>query len=542
MKTPKKFNANSPIKISIVPDTGDANPSAGLLISLPENCSSRRTIDLNRWLGLGIDAWVWACANLLHALLASREISHRTLVSYAAEGLRFLFEFLVVSAEPVQPQHFQRCHVHLYINWLKKQVGGYSTQRNRYNFTKSVLVGLLRRGIIPDSHDLFPVNPFPRSNNGENFAGALSQAERSRLMHALRDDLTAIHHKRFQGSQSAALVVHLLAVAVRTGANPTPLLEATRDCLRPHPFLPNLMLLELFKRRGNSTRLVNLRYSKEQDGSLAIPMDGVGLIRKVHEVTQPLVVDAMAEHRDRLWLYRDGSYRRPGRIAVLTHATLAEGISALVARHDLRGDDGEPMRLNLSRLRKTMEQRLWALSGGDLISTAALMGHDPKVADSHYLQCTQKIRENAAFVGEALADIYDKGFGDEGVASTVPALPNISPTGRCKDPYNGDRAPKNGHPCDDFLSCLACTSYTVVGSPADLHRLFSFYWFLEREALRIRAADWRAEFRNTMNLIDRFTADKFDTDLVEAAKAYAKLTPLQFWADYTLNNPEATYD
>ena len=105
-----------------------------------------------------------------------------------------------------------------------------------------------------------------------------------------------------------------------------------------------------------------------------------------------------------------------------------------------------------------------------------------------------------------------------------------------------DKAPKNGEPCDDFLSCFACTSYTIVGSPADLHRLFSFYWYLEREAVRARSADWRAEFRNTMDLIDRFTADKFEAGMVATAKTRAKSEPLQFWADYTLHNREVKYD
>jgi len=217
---------------------------------------------------------------------------------------------------------------------------------------------------------------------------------------------------------------------------------------------------------------------------------------------------------------------------------VAYGIAELVKRHDLKGDDGKPLHLNLSRLRKTLENRYWAISGGDLIATAALMGHDPKVADNHYLACTQQMRENATFVGEALADIYDRG---EVVKKVIPILPGKSPTGRCKDPYHGDKAPKNGEPCDDFFSCFTCKSYAVVGSPEDLHRLFSFYWFLEREMNLARTQDWREEFRNTMNLVDRFTADKFDAQLVAEAKARAKVEPLKFWASYTLNSAEVVY-
>ncbi|WP_439892977.1 hypothetical protein ACS7SF_23945 (plasmid) [Ralstonia sp. 25C] len=539
MRKRKQFNAPPPTAIVLTPEDRSADPVASALIRLPDNPYGYRNIDLRRWLGKGIDAWVTACADQLRAFIAGRELSPLTIFHYAAGGLRYLFEFIMESGEPIRPQDMDPRHLRLYVGWLKQKDWAYGNQRNHYVFTKSVLEALVRRGAITDQKGLFPANPFPNSRSQMNGATALSHSERSRLAHVLRDELVAIREKRFEGSESAALVVMVLAVAIRTGANPTPLLEARRDCLRRHPFLPNLMLLELFKRRGNATKLVNLRYSREEANSLAIPMDGVALIRSVRDASESLVAEAKVERQDRLWLYRAEAGRNFGRVVALTGQRLALGISTLIARRDLRGDDGEPLRLNLSRLRKTLEQRLWALSGGDLIATAALMGHHPTVADNHYLACTEKIRENATFVGEALAEIYEKGPSDAGASSV---LPGKSPTGRCKDPYSGDRAPKNGRPCDDFLSCFACTSYTIVGSPDDLHRLFSFYWFLDQEITRARTADWQAEFRNTMNLIDRFTADKFDVGVVAAAKARAKSEPLPFWAAYRLNDVETTDD
>lgn len=72
-----------------------------------------------------------------------------------------------------------------------------------------------------------------------------------------------------------------------------------------------------------------------------------------------------------------------------------------------------------------------------------------------------------------------------------------------------------------------------------MHRLFSFYFFLEREMHKARSADWRAQFRNTMLLIDRFTADKFDAALVAAARSMACKDPLRFWATYSLTEPIA---
>ncbi len=51
---------------------------------------------------------------------------------------------------------------------------------------------------------------------------------------------------------------------------------------------------------------------------------------------------------------------------------------------------------------------------------------------------------------------------------------------------------------------------------------------------RARSEEWRTEFRYTMLLIERFTADKFDAELLSIARERARTEPLGFWAAYTL--------
>lgn len=532
MKTKKPFAAPPPVVVTTTPPP-EATPDEGnpLIIPVPENPCRARTLDLTPSLNQGIDAWVHACAGQLRAFLQGKSVAPSTVVGYWINGLRHFFEYLVATHGPSDPAQLEPQDIRRFIGWLSEQGGAYGSQKNRYNNTKSVLTALVRRKLIPEQDGLFPANPFPGSNSRVKGQAPLSSAERMRLATALRDDLIAIHKGRFDGVDSAALVVHLLAVAIRCGANPTPLLEAKRDCLQDHPFMPNMKRLILLKRRGNATKVVQLRYSKEADDSVSVAMDGVALVKKALTTSDPLVAEAKPEYRNRLWLCR-GEGQSSGKVIPLTTTTLALGITALITRHDLRGEDGEPLRLNLSRLRKTVEMRLFDLSGGDLIATAALMGHEPQVADTHYLACTQQMRENATFVGEALPDIYRNGDTERKV---IPILPDKTPAGRCKDPYQGDKAPKDGTPCDDFFSCFACTSYAITGSPDDLHRLFSFYFFLEREMHHAKTEDWRTEFRHTMLLIDRFTADKFDAEVVAVARERARTEPIRFWAAYTLS-------
>lgn len=535
MRTRKPFDAPPPVVVASAPP--EEPPQDGdhpLIISIPENPSRTRTIDLTPWLNHSIDAWVHACAGQLRAFLQGKSVAPSTVVSYWKGGMGALFEYLVATHGPAEPAQLEPQDIRRFLGWLSEKGLSYVSQKAFYQKTKAVLTALVHHRIIPAQDVLFPVNPFPGSNGRFKGQTPLSSTERARLAKALRDDLIAIHKGQFDRPDSHALVVHLLAVAIRCGANPTPLLEARRDCLQDHPFMPTMRLLILFKRRGNATKIVQLRYKKDVDDSVSVAMDGVGLIKKALAYSEPLLAEAKPEHRNRLWLCRrsERSPRSAGKVMPLTDAMVVHGITALITRHDLRGDDGAPLQLNLSRLRKTVEMRLFDLSGGDLIATAALMGHEPSVADTHYLACTQQMRENATFVGEALPDIYRNGGGER---DAIPVLPDKTPAGRCKNPYQGDKAPKNGTPCDNFFSCFACTSYAITGSPDDLHRLFSFYWFLEREMHHAKTEDWRTEFRHTMLLIDRFTADKFDAEVVAAARARARIEPVRFWAAYTLS-------
>ncbi|QIN67966.1 hypothetical protein SBC1_80130 (plasmid) [Caballeronia sp. SBC1] len=537
MKTSRKGHAADSLVVSINPISVE---NGGATVSLPakDNATSQRTLDLSVYLGRGIDAWVWACTTQLRAFLAGGGATPATVRGYWSLGLVHFFDFLITTAVPCQPGTLERKHIAAYIAWLGDHADwAYTTQKSFFTRTKAVLVGLQHRDVVSRRTELFPANPFPHSNARQKGATPLSTGERTRMAMALRDDIIAIHKQQFGGTTSAALVVYLLAIAVRTGANTTPLLEMKRNCLKPHPFMPNMMLLETFKRRGNATQLKSLRFSKEEDRPLAVAMDGVALVRKVLAMTQPLADAARDDLKDFGWLYiGEGFSDKSRQLTRLSGCALCLGIQALIDRHQLKADDGAPLQINPSRLRKTMEDRLWQLSGGDLIVTAALMGHTPQVADNHYLACTRSMREDATFVGEALPDIYRNGEHGDDSGKEIP-IASITTTrvGGCKDPYYGDKAPCDGTPCDDFFACFSCRSYAIVGAPDDLHRLFSFYWFLEREKDHARSSDWLTQFHHTMRLIDAFTVDNFDTALVQAAKERARVDPHIFWKSYVID-------
>ncbi|MGR4870003.1 hypothetical protein ACIPRI_14205 [Variovorax sp. LARHSF232] len=512
----KKFEQES-APVSFMALTGDP------VVELPRNATGMHRINLGPWLERGIDRWVHSCAAQLR--VAASQVAPSSVVTYS-KSLRYFFEYLVGQQTAPETGGFQRAHVDEFVRWLRQHAGlGDVSRRGIYTNVRTVLLALQDRGVVDQDVDLFPRNPFPLTARLKKGGAPLSLSERTRLADALRSDIIALSKGAFSGTEAEALTVYALALALRTGLNTTPLLELKRDGLSPHPFMPRMRLLKAFKRRGNATHIKSLRFQRTQDVPASVPLDGVALFEEVLRRTQPLVASAAPDVNDRVWLFRSEALRNAGTVCCMTESQLGFNSRKIVARHALQADDGAPLSLNLSRLRKTMENRLWRLSNGDLFTVAAIMGHRPEVADQSYLRVSDDMRRNAAFVGETLPETYRSG-------GTAVGTLEATPVGNCVDTLQGHRAPGNGTRCTDFLACFGCRSFAIVGTETDLHRLFSFYWFLEAEGRSTRSREWAEHFLALRTQIDTFTLDRFDEGVVDVAKEAARVRPLKFWSQY----------
>lgn len=525
MARAKDYKAKTP---AITIDLAADSDASGAIVALPPNPRNHNIIDLRPWLGHGFDDWVWAAATVLKARLHSGNYSVASVVSFAANGMKVFLPYLTGNQGgivPSRPSDMTATDVVRYIAWLRLKYPNGSTAKNYYSAFKSVLVGLMDYGFIDQSHDvLLPANPFPMNGATTRGETPLSQSEMERLAAALKLDLIAIHHGGFSGLDSEALVVLMLIVGMRSGINTTPLLEMKRDCLGPHPFMPNLMLVRTFKRRGKGAQLTSLRQTHIHDLAASIPMDGVAVLKMVLGMTQNLVAEAPDGIKDRVWLYRSSQRGDlKGQTLCLNMGRVHENTKAIVHRHGLFADDGSVLRVTLGRLRKTMENRLWKLSDGDLLAVSAVMGHSPQVADNHYLHLDERTKaEGAKFIGEALP-------GKLRGHDLVP-----TPTGSCKDSLQGALAPKDGSThCAEFTHCLGCPSYAIVGTVKDLHRLFSFQRFLMSEVGYYATdewSEWRLHHQDLIARIDQIAYDNFIPEMVAQAKALAEKNPHSFWA------------
>lgn len=523
----KRFEVSGTFRESKVTIVENLDP----VVEFEVNATRVRRFDFRRWLGNGFDELVFACVVTVRTMLSSRALRVASIVSYCTGGITYFLDYVAGSSAPVAAAGLLDGKVvQGYIKWLAESPTlQYTGQRNVYALTKCVLVEMIRLQLVSADPSIFPANPYPRASAHVKGQTPFSMDERRQLVGALKHELIAIHRGNFGGSDCEALVVYALALCLRTGLNTIPLIDLSRDCLRNHPLRSNMRMLVHTKWRSHSVVHTQIGTADTQTG---ITGDGVALLGIVLKRTAECAAAAPERLQNRLWLYRSESRISKGDVRVLVSSDLYRGVKRLVMHHDLRSDEGNPLQVNPSRFRKTLENRLWRLSGGDPFAVARIMNHSLRVSDRHYLAVTPEMEANHRALGEELVSRWRGNSIRESLAAqTLPSTTTRSPLGHCRDPYSGERAPGDGQPCFDFLSCFSCSSYVVVEEEEDLYRLLSFREFLTRERSRAGSTQWIEHYAWIIRMIDAIVQDRFAPQMADAVAERAKARPHPFWAD-----------
>jgi hypothetical protein len=517
----------------------EAIPPKNTTVEFGRSSSSLRRFDFARWYDSGIDPITYACQRQIERFLASQDgaVTASTVVGYCKNGLRNFLDCCVLRAtafgRDMALADMNRDLIDGYLGHLAGLGVATTAQKTIYTQTKPVLLALGRRGLIPlvTSGDAatFPRNPFPNSNRKYKSETALSKLERQAFAVALRRAITPIWADDAPVT-SELLACALLVVALHTGRNTTPLLEMGRDCLRPHP-KDNTVFLVLWKRRGYNTSKVALRAESDAERLLesmpSVRTNVERLIRRVMDLTAPLDAEAPDDLKGRVWLYRARDNKGLSPITALNTATLSCATKRLVAEHGLTDSNGKPLRINISRLRKTFANRIFELTDGDLATTAAALGNTLQVADQNYLKPNENCRRNWQFMGEVLVQ--------ELLTRSIGATYKDTPMGHCADPQNGQYAPRReGATCINFMNCLRCKHYAVTAE--DLYKLFSFYFRVLAERSRMDKRRWAREYAHIPRLIDNYIVAEglrrgtFKAAAIEASRERARTHPHPFWS------------
>jgi hypothetical protein len=470
-----------------------------------------------------------------------------------------------------------------YENWLERKTGGRIYQRHLL----AALIGVLRVG-SEDHPDLLPQallprlrflghgfvgGSIPRDAYGSGIVAALKVAARGQILDArsriaLAEDLPphpvqiaacpmlsahrdavlseiAVHgrietrHPAFQRFANLAgrrkldigievphrgfhllptdLAAFLILLSLETGMEAESLIRLKADCLCN----PTKGYVEIayHKRRARGSEWKRLRV---RDGSSATPG---GLIRLAIALTE-----RARRHleTDRLWVLWT--------VTGLRHAAEdgPHGVDAFAARHGLRDDDGKPLRLNLSRLRKTHKAEWYRRTGGQMEQFA--VGHSVAVAARHYAEIPALAHIHDAALADAFNDALDAARivpGPE-TAATVDARPEEMPgsdgAAARPDPHPQDlwlarcgnffASPfgAEGKPCPTpFWGCLECRNAVI--SEAKLPALLAFQSFMADQRSALHAEDWTAKFARAYARITHQILPSFPPQVVDAARA-----------------------
>jgi len=514
----------------------EALPPDVTVVTFPPSPSTLRSFDFAPFYGHGIDEITYACQRQIERFLAMQDGDHEvsTVTGLAKGGLATFLPYLILRSAALG-RHLNLADIDRevidgFVSHLTNSGLAVGTQRTIYTGQKVVLAALGQRGLIEivDTGDdrTFPVNPFPNSARHGRGETPLSREERRAFTAAVKNAVMPIFREGVEVT-SELLGYALLIIALHTGRNTTPLLEMAPDCLRPHP-KENTFFLVLWKRRGHNTSKVALREISDErriEAMSGVRLPVVRLIQRVVGLAAPLRTEAPKHLVDRVWLFRSRANSTVGTVCSLTNSTLFVSIKKLVNTYNLRDVNGDPLRINISRLRKTFANRVFELLDRDLALTAIALGNTPSVAERNYLAPGEESQRNWKFMGEVLTQ--------ELLTDTLGATER-TPVGRCSGPTDGQYAPKlDGQVCFDFLNCLRCRNYVVTGD--DLYKLFSFYWRVLRERDRMDARQWHKRYAHIPRLIERdviangLAKEIFRTVDVEAARERARDEPHPYW-------------
>jgi hypothetical protein len=323
----------------------------------------------------------------------------------------------------------------------------------------------------------------------------------------------------------------LVLLSLETGLELECCKALTIDCLR-NPSAGTIEVAYL-KRRARGAEHKSLRV---RNGGIGTPG---GLIRRLIEVT------AKARRHcpsDNLWVY-------------LCHGRLRSGIDdpqqmtdAWTRRHAIVDDDGQPLRLLLSRLRKTHKALWYRKTEGHMARFA--VGHTIEVAARHYADIPSLRPLHEATVADAFeeavaaarapilltpeqeADWRAMPEHADGVVAPDTVVPLLdgnqdvwlaSCAGFYASPYG-----RPGEPCPQpFWGCLDCQNAVITARK--LPAILAFLAFIEAEREGLTASDWRAKFGHIHARITKQVLPTFSEAVIaEARVALGTAPPLVY--------------
>lgn len=338
----------------------------------------------------------------------------------------------------------------------------------------------------------------------------------------LIEDLHAPHHLLVRDVPPL-----LVLLSLETGLELECCKALTIDCLR-NPSAGTIEVTYL-KRRAHGAEHKSLRV---RDGGIGTPG---GLIRRLIEVT------ATARRHcpsDNLWVYLRRGQLRSG-IEYWQEMT-----DVWTRRHAIVDDDGQPLGLLLSRLRKTHKALWYRKTEGHMARFA--VGHTVEVAARHYADIPSLRPLHEAAVADAFEEVVAAARAPTLLSPEQEADWRAAPehAGGIVEPdavaplLDGDQdvwlascagfyaSPHGepGAPCPQpFWGCLDCGNAVITNRK--LPAILAFLAFIEAEREGLTAPDWHAKFGHVHARITSQVLPAFSETVIAEARATLSMVP-----------------
>lgn len=340
------------------------------------------------------------------------------------------------------------------------------------------------------------------------------RARRGLPVSTLAEDIHGRYHLR-----ATDIPPLLTFLSLETGLEIECCKALTIDCLQ-NPG-PGTIEIAYVKRRA---RGAERKYIRVRDGGTGTPG---GLVRKLIEVT---AFTRQFVPSDCLWVYYYTG-RKQLRAGIEHQQEL---VDRWTRSHGIVDDDDQPLRLVLSRLRKT-HKALWYLKTDGHMARFAV-GHTPEIAARHYADIPSLRPLHEATVAEALSEVASAAGpillppddedawrrGDNPSASDGALLDGEQDVwlAACS---GFDRSPfgEVGSPCPQpFWGCLECRNAVITARK--LPAIISFLGFVEEERAGLSAADWAMKFGRAQDRIMKQILPAFPESSIAQARREAE--------------------
>jgi hypothetical protein len=328
---------------------------------------------------------------------------------------------------------------------------------------------------------------------------------------------------------AADLVPLMVLLSLDTGLEIEAIKDLRSDCLK-NP-AGGYVEIEYCKRRARGAEWKRLRV---RDGASSTPG---GLIRKVLQWTAPA--------RGRLAAGTLWAHFAWGRLTPRVLAT-KELVASWTERHGIRDEQGKPLRLNLTRLRKTHKAAWYRRTGGQLDRFA--VGHSVAVAANHYADIPALRHIHEATIADAMTDALDAALRPCVLSSEEEAAIRADPdkavglpvSGRaalnelfsgeqdvwlasCGGFYKSPFATEEDACSSPFWGCLECSNAVITARK--LPALLSFLSFIRVQRQSLSEADWITKFGRVHRRIADQILPRFSAVEIEQARHIAASDP-----------------